>query len=116
MPYDDAARKRNLKKANDRRAAIKTMREALKAGELSPFPLLAGNCGEWESVVKRLKISVVLSMIPGVGPVTRSELLGELGVTSDVRFDALTYERREALAALVNAVLDPGTELQVPKT
>jgi hypothetical protein len=116
MAYDAAARKRNLQKANDRRAAIKQMREALKAGELDPFPLLAGDCGEWEAVAKRLKISVVLKMIPGIGPVTRDELLGELGVTSDVRFNALTYERRAALAALVNAVLDPGTDLQLPAT
>lgn len=116
MAYDAAARKRNLDKANERRRAIAKMQAQLKKSELDPFPLLAGNCEEWESTVRRLKIGLVLKMVPGIGTVTRDELLAELGVTSDVRFDALTYERREALAGLVSAVLEPGTELKVPKT
>ncbi len=114
--YPVDARKRNLEKANDRRRQAKEMREQLRSRELNPYGLLAGDDADWEPVVQRLKISSVLLMIPGIGEVTRDELLDELDVRRSDRFTALTYERRAALANLVRAVLEPGTELKVPKT
>lgn len=113
--YPVAARKRNLRRATAAKEKQREMRELLKAKKLDPFSLLAGDGGEWEPIVKRLKISRVLLLIPGIGEVTRDELLAELGVTSDVKFEALTYERRQALGALVNAVLEPGADA-VPST
>lgn len=113
--YPVEARKRNLKRATSARERQREMRELLKAKKLDPFSLLAGDGGEWEPIVRRLKISRVLLLVPGIGEVTRDELLAELGVTSDVKFEALTYERRQALGALVNAVLEPGAD-GVPST
>ena len=82
----------------------------------NPYSLIEGDDRDWESIVQRMKISSFLLMVPGIGEVTRDELLDELDVRRSDRFTALTYERRAALATLVRAVLEPGTELKVPKT
>lgn len=115
--YPVEARKKNLEKGNQARKVVAQMRADLKARKLDPYELIAGNGGKLEAVVKKQKISAVLMMVPGVGPVTRDELLADLGVTSDTRFTALTYEKRKALADLLRAVLEPGsTDLAVPAT
>lgn len=114
--YPIEARKKNLEKGNQARKVVAQMRGDLKARKVDPYELIAGNNGRLEAVVKKQKISVVLTMVPGVGPITRDELLGELGVTSDTRFTALTYEKRKALAELLRAILEPGTDLVVPAT
>jgi len=116
--YPVSRRKANLKRANASRKVIAKMRADLKARKLDPYGLIAGDGGKLEAVVQKSKISTLLMMVPGVGPVTRDELLAELGVTSDTRFTALTYERRKALADLLRAVLEPdgNTDLNVPTT
>jgi hypothetical protein len=114
--YTIAARKKNLERGNRIRIAQKEMRLDLKAQKLDPYELIAGNNAELESLVRGMKISTVLKMVPGVGTVTRDELLRELGVSADVRFIALTYERREALAALLRSVLEPDASGEVPRT
>ncbi|HEY3434057.1 MAG TPA: hypothetical protein VGK41_00250 [Solirubrobacterales bacterium] len=114
--YPADARRRNLEKGNAVRRQNKKLRELVRAGELDPYGLLAGDNSEWEPVVQRSKVSSVLLMIPGIGEVTRDELIEELSIQRSDRFNALSYERRAALAQLVRTVLEPGTELKVPRT
>ena len=114
--YSVGARKKNLARANRIRQAQKNMRLDLKAQKIDPYELIAGNNAKLEGLLRGMKISKVLKMVPGVGIVTRDELLAELGVSADVRFTALTYERREALAALLRAVLEPDMSGEVPRT
>lgn len=109
--YTREARTANLVKANKRREAVAQLRAELKAGDLSPYPLIAGDCDQWEEEVRRLRVGKLLMMIPGIGEVTKDELLGELMVPPSVTLMALTFERRAAIAHLVRCVLEPGTEV-----
>jgi hypothetical protein len=113
--YDDDARRRNLQRANKVRVAQAQLRERLAAGDVDPYQLVAGDDEKWEQVARRMPLGRLLPLIRGMGPVSAKEALAELGVDGEKKLDALTYERRRALADLLRSALDPNTELEVPE-
>jgi hypothetical protein len=109
-----AVRDRNRAKANEMRRAMRDIGVALKAGDLDPWVVIAGN-SDVEQVARRMTLRHLLLRIPGIGEITLEETCQELGLSASTRLQMLTFEKREALADFLRDALAGQASTQITR-
>jgi hypothetical protein len=95
-----ASKLRNLRIANDVRQKRKQLKELVREGKLDPVKLIAGEYDKWEPVIQRWRISALVVIVPGVGPVTATEIYSVGQFSPSQRLSSLNERRRKDLARL----------------
>lgn len=108
----NAMRQRNLQKATATRRAQRALKDAMRDGSVDPYEVLAGS-SDREDVARRIKLRRILLMVPNCGEVTADELIDRLGVRSDYRLEAFTYEKREAIANYLRDAIEGTASTQI---
>jgi hypothetical protein len=88
-------RARALEKAAAARQARAALKQALKDGSLSLPSLLAQ--AETDEAAGGIKVSAVLTSLPGLGKVKAHRLMEKLGIAESRRLRGLGAKQREAL-------------------
>lgn len=83
------------------RARRKELRLAVKAGDIDPLKLIAGELDEWEDDIAAWRVEQLLRIVPSVGSVTLQEILTAFQISPRAKVRAMTYKRRGDLAKLV---------------
>jgi hypothetical protein len=84
-----------LQKAAQFRAGRKDVKDRLKAGTLTLADLIKD--GQTSDVTGRMKVSVVIQSLPGMGKAKTTVLMERLGIAENRRVAALTARQRAAL-------------------
>lgn len=90
---DPEHRREGARRALERRRERAEVKARLKAGELSLGEVLALE----EDAVRSLRVAELLASLPGVGPITATALLEELGIAPSRRVRGLGARQRERL-------------------
>jgi hypothetical protein len=97
----------NLRQYADRAKREKAeMRRALKAGEIDPVRLIAGELVEWEPRVRKLRLRHLLLAIPGIGKASAFRILAIFEASSELRLQDFTYDRRRELARITRGIIE----------
>jgi hypothetical protein len=90
----EEARKEALKKAAAARSARAELRQKIKEGEITVKEILET---EGDSVIDKLKVSVLIESLPGYGKAKAAKLLDEIGISETRRVKGLGAKQRSAL-------------------
>ena len=93
-------RARALEKAAAARQARAVLKQALKDGSLSVPELLAR--AETDGTAGGIKVSAVLTSLPGLGKVKAHRLMEKLGIAESRRLRGLGAKQKEALLAALS--------------
>ena len=88
-------RQKYLKKAEAARRARATLREDIKSGKVS----LAEVFEMEDDIAKRMKVSILLESLPGIGKAKAAKTMEELGISESRRVQGLGVRQREQLLA-----------------
>ncbi len=104
-PLSDS-KMRAMTKATRTRVLRAELKRQMRAGETLFVDVMAGH-DEWEPWVRNMRIDTLLMAVPGVGEVTKNDVLEALKLEGRVVLQAMTFERRGEIARLVAYALNP---------
>lgn len=93
-------RLQGLDRANEVRRIRADLREAMKAGNVDPIALLAGELEPYEEIIEGWRLEPLLHSIPGIGSAVATEIYMVGKFSPNMRVRALSKSRREELARL----------------
>lgn len=88
-------RQRYLKKAEESRKARAHLREQIKSGEVALHEVFEMD----NDIAKRMKVSILLESLPGIGKAKAAKTMTELGISESRRVQGLGIRQREQLLA-----------------
>lgn len=90
----------NLGRANEVRQQRASLRLLVKRDQIDPVQLIRKQHGKWEKVIERWRLSMVLALIKGIGPVTEAEIYAAGSFSPSQPLSSLSLPRRAQLAKL----------------